>query len=259
MHVTLVTPTLDAASFFPQLVRSLREATGPGCDLEHIVVDAGSSDQTQRLARDAGARVVELQGSSMYEALNHGLDLASGELFGYVNADDELTPGALATIQAYFSASPRTRWIVGPAVLVDARGATMATLGPPPRLSAARFRALGWSCFPQPSTFFRTDFARELGGFDTRYRLAGDYDLFARALERCRPQLVDHPLSRFRLHGQNLSTRQRREMLRESRMVAGDARLGVPLSTLLRLMTKVEVNARNPGWALAKLMGRIQY
>jgi hypothetical protein len=156
-----------------------------------------------------------------------------------------------------FRRHPGRRWLVAPTVFVDEHGAELAVLRPPRFLSAARYRTLGWSCLPQPSTFLRTELMRELGGFDTSYRLAGDYDLFARALDRTAPLHLSRPLSRFLLHRESLTSTRTREMRAESQRIERQSHMPFPRHMLLKLLTKVQVNASNPGWAWGKLRGRI--
>lgn len=258
--ISIITPSLNSERFIEDTLRSIWGSTNGGRQIEHIVVDGESTDGTAGIVGSYPSRLISGRDGGMYEAINKGLTAATGEIFGYVNSDDELTPGALERVARAFAANPDKNWLVAPMILIDGDGNALATLRPPRWLSPTRFRALGWNCFPQPSTFFRTEFARnELGGFDTSYRFVGDWDFFLRALDRGRPIYVSQPLSRFRLHDTNLS-RQRTDMRADARPMNEKAEaLGEPRRSLLRFITKAQINITNPGWAIGKRTGKINY
>lgn len=256
MRVSIITPTLNSERYLEETLISLWD--DPSIDLEHIIVDGGSNDLTLGIASRYPSRVISDPDDSMYEAINKGLENATGDIFGYVNSDDQVTPGGLATVVQSFSDQPHARWLTGPMDFVDEDGLYLATLRPPKPLSPARYRALGWSCFPQPATFFRRDFAQELGGFDTRFRFVADYDFFARALDHETPLYATQTLARFRLHSSNLS-KNHAAMEEEAQLVS----YAVPMSHLQRVVrrtaTKLQVNLSNPGWAVGKRTGRVAY
>jgi len=258
-RITIVTPTLDAGRYLRPLLESLWSQPESPLALEHIIVDGGSRDDTLAIATSYPSQVIAETAGNMYDAINDGLARARGDLFGYVNADDELLPTTLRDVTRAFARHPTAQWLVAPMVHIDDHGRTLATLRPPRWLSADRYRALGWNCFPQPSCFFRTALVRRLDGFRTEYGLAADYDLCARALARAQPLYLHAPLSRFRLHHANLSKRSRPRMLSEARTVAHDSDMSHWRRRALRLVTKLQINITNPQWALGKLTGRIHY
>ncbi len=256
--LTIVTPTLNAGRWLKRSLASVRTtAETLPFELEQIVVDGGSDDDTISIAREFSATIVEERDRGMYEAINKGLELAKGSIFGYLNADDELTDGAIARVVAALERHPTRQWLVAPTIFIDLDGRELAEFRPPRWLSAPRFRALTWNCLPQPSTFLRTAFVRELGGFDTDFRLAGDYDLFARALERARPLYLDEPLSKFLIHGRSLSSTRTRELLDEGMRVSDSIGVSPAKRAFLKLVTSLQINAQNPRWSWAKLTGRI--
>lgn len=259
MLVTIVTPTFNSERYIEETLRSIwTDDAIPGETLEHIVVDGESTDRTVEIASRYPSEIIVGRDGGMYEAINKGLHAAKGEIFGYVNSDDQLTSTALAEVTSALGGQSDRRWVVGAMIFTDAAGRDLAVLRPPRWLSPARFRALGWNCFPQPSTFYLTEFARELGGYDTSYKLAADYDFAIRALDKERPLYVHRPLSRFRLHEFNLS-KDHRAIEAEARAIAFEPPMSTTRRRWLKLLTKVQVNTTNPRWAIGKLTGSLRF
>jgi glycosyltransferase involved in cell wall biosynthesis len=259
MLITIVTPTLNSERYIEDTLRSIwTDDAIPDETLEHIVVDGESTDNTVEIASRYPSKIIVGRDGGMYEAINKGLQSANGEIFGYVNSDDQLTPIALTEVRSALGRDSDHRWVVGAMIFTDVRGKDLAVLRPPRWLSPARFRALGWNCLPQPSTFYRTDFARELGGYNTTYRLAADYDFAMRALDAERPLYVRQPLSRFRIHESNLS-KDHQAIEAEARAIAEQPSMNIMLRRWLQLLTKVQLNTTNPKWAFGKLVGLVQH
>lgn len=259
MLITVVTPTFNSERYVRSTLESIwTDDSIPGENVEHIVVDGGSDDRTLAIVAEYPSKVITGRDRGMYDALNKGLAAMTGDVFGYVNSDDEVTEGGLRAVREAFGRAPSVNWLTAPSIIIDGEGKALATLRPPRWLSAERMRALGWNCFPQPSTYFRADFVRRLGGFPEDLRLAGDYDLFLRALERQRPIYLRKPLSRFRLHETNL-TKNHEAMYAESDRIADAGQMNRGLYLLRRWSTKLQVNAISPRWALGKRTGRVRY
>ena len=103
MRISLVTPTLNAATYLGEALSSVREQQ---IAVEHIAVDGGSTDGTLELLHESGARVISEPDSGLYDAINKGVGLSTGDVVGFLNADDLLPP---ARSQRSSTASLRTR------------------------------------------------------------------------------------------------------------------------------------------------------
>lgn len=100
-RITLVTPSLNQGRFLEDAILSVLNQNYP--ELQYIVVDAGSTDETPKILeryRDRISRVLVREGMGQSEALNLGFSDASGELLGWLNTDDVLMPGALHAMAA---------------------------------------------------------------------------------------------------------------------------------------------------------------
>lgn len=250
-RVTVVTPTLNAARYFHECLASL-EAQREFASVEHIVVDDGSTDGTRDIAIAAGATILDGERAGLYAAMNLGLAHASGDYVGVLNADDYLYPGALASLVAAIQRSGRP-WAIGTLEWVDGNGRTGGTLAPPPPwLPPAALACLGWNWMHHQTAYMTRVFWSSLGGFDTSFRSASDYDLVLRARRAAPFATVHRTIAAFRRHGGNVSMTLDVTRLEEARIqdMYGPA---LPVAArLTKLLDKALVNTRNPRWALTK-------
>jgi glycosyltransferase involved in cell wall biosynthesis len=257
MIISIVTPTLNASRYLGQCIDSVKADSCPGVEAEHIIVDGGSTDGTIEIAHAKGVRVLAGKDSGIFDAINKGSFASSGVLLGFLGADDMLVKGALQAIaKEYGQGQPR--WISGGVRWIDGSGNFLGSRSAPPQWMGLRsYASLGWSCFAHMSTYLTREFFDELGGFDRNFTVTADYDLFARALSRCRCRRIGRNLAVSRLTGMNFSTVQKVRSSRECAVVM-DAFGPKPLvqRRLYGTLLRVWVNASNPLWSFRKRRGR---
>src|SRR6187549_3363851 len=112
MIVTIVTPTLNAVEYLKECIESARRNTTKDIEIEHVIVDGGSTDGTVELARSYGLRVLQGKDSGIFDAINKGSFDSSGELLGFLGADDVMLDGASSAVVQAYRKSGR-RWVVG--------------------------------------------------------------------------------------------------------------------------------------------------
>jgi glycosyltransferase involved in cell wall biosynthesis len=256
--VTIVTPSLNGMRYLPNCIESTRSQEGDRVEVEHIVVDGGSTDGTPEYAASRGCKVMYREGG-IYEALNIGSHAARGLLLGILGCDDFLLPGALDAVVADYERSGR-RWIVGGCRWLNSRGHDIGTFRSPPAwMTAAMLASLGWGCVPTTSTYLHRDLFAELRGFNTAFDVAGDYEFFVRALERERFSRLGNVLSCCYRHGTNTSMQLDDVHRAEIQRVAEH---GAPASQLqrtsYRFLLKAWLNARNPWWFTMKTINRMR-
>ena len=178
---------------------------------EHIVVDGGSTDGTLDILKHNSARWISEPDDGMYDAINKGLNLASGEIVGYINADDRYYPDSLSIVQERFRTNPEIDFVCGYCTYIDEQGRKLATFRPSPM--AFRFLGNVRITFAQPTVFWRKRVLSEIGLFNAEYKTAGDAEFFYRLLNGpYLGQLIKLPLAKFTVRADSLSAVMNREM-----------------------------------------------
>src|SRR6266487_6395136 len=90
----VVTPTLNAEKYLEATLTSIWSQRSDSVEVDHVLLDSESTDRTVEIASRYPTRVVVAKDGGMYEAVNRGLSMVRGEIVGYMNADDEVAPGA---------------------------------------------------------------------------------------------------------------------------------------------------------------------
>lgn len=210
--ITIVTPALNAATFLEETLASVSAQDRD--DIEHIVVDGGSTDATRDIvARYPGTRFVEQPGSKQTAAMNAGAALAAGTFLIFLNADDVLVPGAADALAATFAGDETLDVVYGRAEQIDATGALIEHY--PTRAFDAD--ALLESCFVcQAGSMIRRASFERAGGFATALDYSMDYDLWLRIAPWARFAHIDVLTARVRLHKAAKTIAQRERIFAET-------------------------------------------
>ena len=161
------------------MLRSVAAQTHP--DIEHIIIDGGSTDATLALIAEHGrnvSRVISEPDDGIYDAMNKGMRLATGELVGCLNSDDVYaTPRALANIASV--AAQGMDAVYGDITYVDpSRTDPLVRYWRAGQYSIRQVR-FGWMP-PHPSLYVRRSLIERIGNFDASLRIAGDYEFMLR-------------------------------------------------------------------------------
>jgi glycosyltransferase involved in cell wall biosynthesis len=201
-RISIVTPCLNAAGTLEECLASVRGQGYP--DLEHIVVDGGSTDGTvDVLRRTEGIRWISEPDEGRPDAANKGTRIASGDVIGFLNADDLYEPGALRAVGEAFERDPQAMWATGYCRIVGDGGREIRT--PITRYKNFLLRRFSFPLYlthnfvSDPATFVRRKALDEVGLLDNRYRISHDYDLWLRVARRWQPIVLERNLSSFRM------------------------------------------------------------
>ncbi len=198
--ISLVTPSLNQGKFIGATIESVLSQDYPA--LDYFVQDGGSTDGTLDVLAPYAGRVssVSEPDRGQADAINKGLRRARGEVFGYLNSDDVLRPGALRAVGEAFASHPEVLFLWGRAAYIDAEGRTVS----PCLVDPDALRRLGDSCFiAQPAAFFRRKVWETVGEFDETLHHTMDYDYWLRIATRFGPScglFLDRELAGARLH-----------------------------------------------------------
>jgi glycosyltransferase involved in cell wall biosynthesis len=229
MKVTVVTPVYNGMPWLPECIASVAEQRHDA-DVEHLVYDGGSTDGSAEWLREhafLGYEAIIGPDGGQTDALAKGFGKATGEIFGWLNADDVLEPGALKRVVDVFTANPSLAMVVGACLVIDSKGGVTGAIGSLPVPTLAGLLRLPWNP-PQPATFFSAEAYRRGGGLDRRYDLAMDIDLWLKLAEVGPIQTIPNDvLARYREHPAAKSSARAGASVRESLRVR--RRHGMPL------------------------------
>ena len=180
MKISVVTAVFNAASTVSHAVRSV--AGQRGVEIEHIVVDGASNDGTLGVLNTHRASISVLisePDAGIYDALNKGIALATGDVVGFLHADDFYAhENVVAQIAAAF-ADPQVDAVYGDLDYVGKEDPSRVLRhwvgGSFSRAALSR----GWMP-PHPTLYVRRELYQRLGSFDTTYRIAADYECILR-------------------------------------------------------------------------------
>ncbi|HPA05912.1 MAG TPA: glycosyltransferase family 2 protein [Candidatus Hydrogenedentes bacterium] len=242
MKISILTPNFNGAQWLARCMDSvLSQELAPDDELEYIVVDGGSTDGSLAIAearRDRLAALISEKDKGPADALNKGFRLATGDLVGWLNADDVYRPGALAAAMATAKAHPAAALFFGKCRIVDEDGKEIR--GFPTFVKNAcfpiscRFLIQCINYVSQPASWFRRSALAAAGGLRTDFKAAFDYDLTLRLWRQGGGvQIPGGPWADFQWHPGSISgTRYEQQFEEEWRAAAEDTGKGSPQAVL---------------------------
>uniref|UniRef100_C6E5U0 Glycosyl transferase family 2 n=1 Tax=Geobacter sp. (strain M21) TaxID=443144 RepID=C6E5U0_GEOSM len=237
MKFTIITITFNAERYLEQQLASVSGQTLR--DLEQIVVDGGSTDSTLGIVQRAAKTEPRLRWTTgpdrgIGDAMNKGLALATGDVVGFLHADDFYAdPTVLERVAQAFALEPQAEWVTGGVRYVDGRGELLRTYSP--RRWSYR-RLLRGNILFHPATFVRSEALAAAGGFDPSLRYTMDYDLWLRLGQRYAPRPLHLAIASFRVHPGSTSVRNVDAAFREEFQVRSRYLRGKPVQRALHLL-----------------------
>ncbi|MBI5151192.1 MAG: glycosyltransferase [Candidatus Pacebacteria bacterium] len=206
-RISIITPSFNQGKYIEKTFQSiLNQHLSPG-DLQYILVDAISTDETSSLVhkykplfKKSGIDFVYIceKDDGQSDALNKGFLLANAEIVGYVNSDDFLEPYALKRVLQYFRSHTDVLWAFGGWNVVN-EGENLYKSFQHLRFSSFLFRSYAFN-IGQPSCFYKRALLKKVGYLRKDLHLAMDYDLWLRFLEYTEPGIIPHTLSNLRYY-----------------------------------------------------------
>lgn len=181
MKISIITATYNSAATIKDTLNCIRGQDYP--DIEHIIVDGGSTDDTASIVADFPhvARWISEKDNGIYDAMNKGIRFATGDVIGILNSDDIYTGSAVLSAVARMFSDPGVRTVYADLqyVRADDTDRILRTWKSGP--FRKRNFYYGWMP-PHPTFFVRKEVYREAGLFDTRLCSAADYEIMLRIL-----------------------------------------------------------------------------
>jgi len=181
MKISIITATYNSAATVEDTLDCIRRQEHP--DIEHIIVDGRSTDSTLKIVSGFPhvAKILSEKDSGIYDAMNKGIGLATGDIIGILNSDDIYTdPSVLTAVADAFK---------DPAVMTAYADLQYVHADEPDRVlrtwKTGTFQKksfyYGWMP-PHPTFFVRREVYEKVGNFNISLRSAADYELMLRIL-----------------------------------------------------------------------------
>jgi glycosyltransferase involved in cell wall biosynthesis len=200
--ITIVTPSFNQGKFIERTIQSVIGQQYP--NLEHIVVDGGSTDETLSILKshEDSLRWISEKDSGQSEAINKGFRRATGEILGWLNSDDTLLPDALLKVGRHFADHPDVMMVFGEGYMIDEND-TIKSRFPftEPKFDLWKLIYYG-DYILQQSTFFRKSVFDSIPLLDESLHYGMDWDLFIRIGKRFRVDYLPEYLGCIREHGE---------------------------------------------------------
>lgn len=175
-------------------------------NLEYILVDGGSSDETLSIAQRYGnvlSKVISEPDEGIYDAMNKGLKTATGDIIGILNSDDFfIKDTVLKYVEELFDANPEIDLVTGAVDFVSSedietpiRTYYLGNFKP----WMLRFGLVP----PHPAIFVRKSLYEKVGKFNLKFKIAADFDLLTRAFltHEAKYKIVNEKWVRMRIGG----------------------------------------------------------
>lgn len=203
--VSVVIPSYNHAQFIAEAIESV--LSQDYARIEVAVVDDGSTDGTPAIVANYPAvRYLAQENRGLAAARNAGLALCSGELVVFLDADDRLLPGAIATGARVLAGNPSLGFTAGYSRFITREGIPQSTSQPVRSGDDAYVALLRRNSIRNPAmVMFRRDVVDEVGGFDSAVDACADYELYLRISRDHPVAFHDQVVAEYRKHGANMS------------------------------------------------------
>lgn len=177
MKITVVTPSYNQGKY---IKRTIESVLSQGIeDLEYIVMDGGSTDETVDILKSYGDKILwkSEKDKGQTDAVNKGIRAAHGEIIGWLNSDDIYYPGAVRKVLDVFEQNPEINVVYGNANHIREDDSFIEEYYTED-FDYERLKDICFIC--QPSLFFRKSMVEKYGYLDDKLQYCMDYDYWLR-------------------------------------------------------------------------------
>ena len=203
-RITLITPSYNQGAYIEETILSVIDQGYP--DLEYLVIDGGSTDQTPDILQRYHKHLdwVSEGDRGQSHAINKGMQRATGDIVAYLNSDDLFVHEALLKVGRFFQDHPQAYWLTGKCRTIDPSANEIrrsSTIYKNFWLNTRSYTALSvLNYISQPATFWRREAIEQVCYFDERWYYAMDYDYWLRLGKHYRLWFLNEYLAGFRVH-----------------------------------------------------------
>lgn len=217
MKISIITVTLNSEKYIADCIQSVINQTYK--NIEHIIIDGKSSDNTISIINEYQpylAHMISETDRGMYDAINKGIELATGDVIGILNSDDMLASEDVISKIADCFMNKETETIYGDLLFVEPEDINEITrFWKGVSYKKSRFR-YGW--MPAHPTFYmRRDLIEKYGNYENHYFTAADYEFMARYLYKHNVNATYLPMTIVRMRTGGASNGNLKRRLRANR------------------------------------------
>ena len=186
MKVSIITPAYNCEKFIEACMLSVKNQDYR--NIEHIIVNDGSKDGTetviQKYIGSYNVKLIRQTNHGVAHAMNTGFQSATGDVLAWLDADNYYSENIVSEIVSIFEKDQGIDVVYGNIDFVDASQKKIGYHKPPADISFKKALIYTTGYIPlQPAVFFKKEVFTKTGGFDTRYRISGDYEFWLHALK----------------------------------------------------------------------------
>jgi len=198
--ISIVTPCFNSQEYLEKTILSVLEQNYP--NLEYIIIDGGSSDNTLDIIKKYEERLaywVSEKDNGMYDALQKGFDRSTGEILAWINSDDLYHNKAFFIVAEVFSSFQQINWLAGARTYWDECGRGIS-VGNSKKFTIYDFLMGDFKFIQQESCFFRRTLYDKAGSYiDKTLKYAGDFELWFRFFRCEQLYVADALIGGFRV------------------------------------------------------------
>ncbi len=218
MKISVITVAFNNEDTIEKTILSVLEQKSKNFLLEYIVVDGGSTDSTMQTIANYRKNISHLihePDNGIYDALNKGIKAATGDIIGFMHADDLFTSNDVLKKIALRFENTQCDAVYSDLLYVDRLHATKIFRKWKAGSFAPSKLKYGWMP-PHPTFYAKTEVYKKWGFFNTRFHIAADYDMLLRILSdnSLKIEYIPEYLVKMRTGGQ--SNRSIRNLIRKS-------------------------------------------
>lgn len=193
MKISIITATYNSGTTLADCLQSVNEQTYP--DIEHIIIDGGSADNTLEVIKSCPNRVTKIVSEpdkGIYDAMNKGIGLATGDIVGILNSDDFYSDGNVISDVISLFNSGKVDAIYADLDVIDKNN--LNHIKRKCRSGEYRHNAFKWGWMPTHPTFFvRKHIYDTYGCFLLNFKTSADYELMLRFIHKFRIEIAYLP------------------------------------------------------------------
>jgi glycosyltransferase involved in cell wall biosynthesis len=212
MKVSIITVTYNSEAFLEQTIRSVTEQTYP--NIEYIIIDGASSDNTLSIIAKYKNKIQHLlseKDNGIYDALNKGIKMATGDVIGILHSDDFFTSNTVIEKVVAKITNEKSDALYADLYYVDKNKTDKITRKWHSGLYSHRAFVNGWMP-PHPTFFVKKELYQKFGAFNLSFKTSADYELMLRFIHKHQIKLayLNEFIIKMRVGGQsNVSVNNR--------------------------------------------------